>query len=261
MGTLADRLLRLLVVTQVPVPDYSTDLLLGIAEAPQAHAMPVGLRVDDAAWQAAALAGGPGETPTDVADTVSTEDTTPPQRQRTRTAAPGGEEEGVMATQRWRTRPPNLQTELAIALFGWQWRADWHWWCPPGWPSRDVIHPRYLDKLHALQRHGGAGYGSSGHLDPRGRPVIPDYRYDPEATEILWQWLHAQPGIQSVRFVPLPIPPDSLRGVRPWRCEIVMESDRVVTGDGDMHREALCYAVLALAQTQTAPMSSEETVP
>jgi len=101
---------------------------------------------------------------------------------------------------------------------------------------------------------GGAGYGSSGNIDSRGRPVIPDYRYDLEATEILWQWLHAQPGIQSVRFVPLPIPPDSLRGVSPWRCEILAAGDRVVTGEGDGHREALFYAVLALAKTPAAPV-------
>jgi putative zinc finger/helix-turn-helix YgiT family protein len=57
MGIIADRLLRLLVVTQAPVQDYSTDLLLGIAEEPKARAMPLGLRVDDEEWHAAALAG------------------------------------------------------------------------------------------------------------------------------------------------------------------------------------------------------------
>jgi hypothetical protein len=105
--------------------------------------------------------------------------------------------------------------------------------------------------------HAVTGYrtqNNSGAIDDWGRPVIPDYCYDPEATEILWQWFHAQPGIQSIRFVPLPIPPDSLRGVRPWRCEIVTESDQVVTGGGDGHREALCYAVLALATTHAAPV-------
>jgi hypothetical protein len=150
------------------------------------------------------------------------------------------------------TPPPTrrtLQAQLAIALFGWQWREDWQAWCPPGWPARAVINPPYLDKLHALQRHGGAGYGSSGRMDDRGRPVIPDYQYDPEATEVVWEWLHAQPGIQGIQFVPLPIPPDSLQGVRPWRCEIQVAPDRVVTGAGDGHREALCYAVLALATT------------
>jgi hypothetical protein len=156
-----------------------------------------------------------------------------------------------MTTPSSLAKRPHLTTQLAIALFGWQWRPDWHCWCPPGWPSREVINPPYLDKLHALQRHGADPHGRAS-TDDRGRPVIPDYRYDPEATEILWEWLHAQPGIQSIRFVPLPIPPDSLRGVRPWRCEIVAEGDRVVTGEGDMHREALCYAVLALATTHAA---------
>src|SRR5262249_32263484 len=93
-------------------------------------------------------------------------------------------------------RRPNLKTQLAIALFGWQWREEWDCYCPTGWPSRDIINAPYLDKLHALQRHGGATHGSSGRMDAHGRPLIPDYRYDPKATEILWQWLHAQPGIQ-----------------------------------------------------------------
>lgn len=88
--------------------------------------------------------------------------------------------------------------------------------------------------------------------------MIPDYRYDPEATDILWEWLHAQPGIQSIRFMPLPSPPDSLRGVRPWRCEIRAEGHRVVTGAEDGHREALCYAVLALVTTHAAPVGEED---
>jgi len=157
-----------------------------------------------------------------------------------------------MTTQSGPRKPPNLQAQLASALFGWQWREDWQCWCPPGWPPREGRRAPYLDRLHALQRYAGAGYGSSGSIDHRGRPVIPDSRYDPEATEILWQWLHAQPGIQSIRLMPRPIPPDSLRGVRPWRCEIVAEPDRVVIGEGDSHREALCYAVLALATTHAA---------
>jgi putative zinc finger/helix-turn-helix YgiT family protein len=56
IGTIADRLLRLLVVTQLPVRDYSPDLLLGIAEEPKARAMPLGLRRDDEEWHATALA-------------------------------------------------------------------------------------------------------------------------------------------------------------------------------------------------------------
>ena len=119
-----------------------------------------------------------------------------------------------------------LHIQIASDAFGWEWQADWQAWCPPGWPSRSSL---------------------GGSLDDRGRPLIPDYQYDTEAAEILWQCLHAQPRIQSIRFMLLPIPADSLRGVRPWRCEIVAEFDRVVTGEGDDHREALCYAVLALA--------------
>src|SRR6266566_7034902 len=146
-----------------------------------------------------------------------------------------------------------LHTHIAIALFGWQWRDEWQAWCPPGWPSRAVINPPYLDKLHALERHGGQPYGRSGAMDERGRPVVPDYRYDPDATEILWQWLYAQAGIARVQFVPLPLPPDSLQGVRRWRCEIVAEPDRVATGEGDSHKEAFCLAVLVLAMPETAP--------
>jgi len=147
--------------------------------------------------------------------------------------------------------PPDLTTPLALALCGWEWRDDWHAWCPPGWPSRTAsgcwAGARYPEQLLAVQRHGGVRFGSAGRLDDRGRPVMPAYPSDPQATAILWQWLHAQPGIERVRFVPLPIPPESLRGVRPWRCAIVVEGDRGVTGEGGSHREALCRAVRALA--------------
>jgi hypothetical protein len=153
-------------------------------------------------------------------------------------------------------RKPDLNTQLVIACFSWQWREDWQAWCPPGWPSRTMqgfwSGQGYQEQLLALQRHGGAGYGSSGSLDDRGRPVIPDYQYEPQATEILWHWLHAQPGIQSIRFIPLPIPPDSLQGVEPWRCEIVTTGNQVCAGEGDGHREALCRAVLVLAEVRQA---------
>jgi len=56
----------------------------------------------------------------------------------------------------------DLHIQIAHAVFGWQWRDDWQCWCPPGWPSRDVINPPYLDKLHALERHGGQPYGTYG---------------------------------------------------------------------------------------------------
>src|SRR2546430_10372058 len=55
----------------------------------------------------------------------------------------------------------------------WRWRDDWQAWCPPGWPSREVMNPPYMDKLHALERHGGQPYGRSGAMDERGRPVTP----------------------------------------------------------------------------------------
>ncbi len=145
-------------------------------------------------------------------------------------------------------RELHLHTQIAIALFGWQWREDWQAWCPPGWPPISVINSPYLDKLHALERHGGQPYGQSGAMNERGRPVIPSYQYDPNATEILWNWLYAQSGIVRVQFVPLPLPPESMQGVRRWRCEIVLETDRLVSGTGDSHAEALCCAVLALAQ-------------
>ncbi len=140
-----------------------------------------------------------------------------------------------------------LHEQIAKEIFGWQWREDWQAWCPPGWPPLSVINPPYLDKLHALERHGGAPYGRSGGINDRGRPVIPAYQYDPDATDILWVWLYHQPGIQRVQFMPLPLPPDSLQGVRRWRCEIAREADRLVTGEGDSHKEALCRAALALA--------------
>ncbi len=145
-------------------------------------------------------------------------------------------------------RQLNLNVQIARDLFGGQWRADWEAWCPPGWPSIEVINPPYLDKLHALEQHGGQPYGRSGAMDERGRPVIPSYQYDPDATEIVWDWLYTQPGILGVRFVPLPLPPASLQGVRRWRCEIVAEPDRLVAGEGESHKEALCLAVLALGQ-------------
>jgi len=123
-------------------------------------------------------------------------------------------------------RQPALHVQIARDLFGCEWRDDWQAWCPPGWPPISVINPPFLDKLHALERHGGQPYGRSGSMDERGRPVIPSYEYDPNATEILWQWLYAQPGIQSVRFVPLPLPPTrwppargrATRRRSAWRC-------------------------------------------
>jgi putative zinc finger/helix-turn-helix YgiT family protein len=56
MGKLADRLLRLLVVTQVPVQDYSADLLTEIAEDVDVRAMRLGLRTDEHDWHADAFA-------------------------------------------------------------------------------------------------------------------------------------------------------------------------------------------------------------
>jgi len=55
MGNTADRLLRLLVVHQAPVQDYSADLLAEIAEEPETHAMRLGLDVDKDDWHAAPL--------------------------------------------------------------------------------------------------------------------------------------------------------------------------------------------------------------
>ena len=55
MGNTADRLLRLLVVSQVPVQDYSADLLTEIVEEPETHAMRLGLDVDEEDWHAAVL--------------------------------------------------------------------------------------------------------------------------------------------------------------------------------------------------------------
>src|SRR3989442_14582503 len=98
-----------------------------------------------------------------------------------------------MTTPRSPSKPPDLQTQLAIALFGWQWRDDWHAWCPPGWPPISVINPPCLDKLHALERHGGKPYGQSWAMDERGRPVIPSHQFDPDASVILWQCLYVQP--------------------------------------------------------------------
>ena len=60
-----------------------------------------------------------------------------------------------MARQSKKAPALSLTTQLARDCFGWQWRKDWGAWCPPGWPSIEVIHAPYLDKLHALQRHGG----------------------------------------------------------------------------------------------------------
>jgi putative zinc finger/helix-turn-helix YgiT family protein len=56
MGPIADRLLRLLVVTRAPVQEYSPDLLIGIAADQHACAMLCDLQADDAEWHTAALA-------------------------------------------------------------------------------------------------------------------------------------------------------------------------------------------------------------
>ena len=77
--------------------------------------------------------------------------------------------------------------------------------------------------------------------------MIPQYQYDPDAGHILWEWLYAQPGMTQVRFAPLAPPAGSLPGVTPWRCTITHEAGAVVTGEGNGHQEALCYAVLELA--------------
>jgi putative zinc finger/helix-turn-helix YgiT family protein len=53
IGTTADRLLRLLVVRNVPVQDYSTDALTEISDAADVRAMRLRLRVESDEWQAA----------------------------------------------------------------------------------------------------------------------------------------------------------------------------------------------------------------
>src|SRR5262249_6142485 len=140
-----------------------------------------------------------------------------------------------------------LDVLIAQKIFGWTWHEDWQAWCPPGWPPISHINAPYLDKLHALEHHGGQRYGHSGNINQWGRPVIPSYQYDPEATEILWQWLHEQPSIKNVSLAPLPIPPEALKGARPWLCEIVLQSGEIRSAEGDSHKEALCRAVVALA--------------
>lgn len=55
IGSTADRLLRLLVVNEVPVQDYAAELLLGITEEPGTRAMALGLSVDQDTWHADAL--------------------------------------------------------------------------------------------------------------------------------------------------------------------------------------------------------------
>src|SRR2546430_13748416 len=102
-----------------------------------------------------------------------------------------------------------LHTHIAIALFGWQWRDEWQAWCPPGWPPISVINPPYLDKLHALERHGGQPYGSSGAIVDPGPPVTPSYPYQPDALQSLWQLLHVPAGRHGARIVALALPADS----------------------------------------------------
>jgi hypothetical protein len=149
-------------------------------------------------------------------------------------------------------RPTALHIQIAQEIFGWQWREDWQAWCPPGWPARGDFGLAYLQRLEVLRAHGGLRTGAG--IDQWGRPVMPAYQYNAEHTELLWQWLHTQPGIESVRFVPLPGPPDNLLGVTPWRCVIMAAPDRVAAGAGDTHREALCRAVLALVTGVRQPI-------
>jgi hypothetical protein len=83
-----------------------------------------------------------------------------------------------------------LHIHIARDVFGWEWQADWQAWCLLGWPSRTRIGlwhgQRYQEQLLALKRHGGARSSLGGSLDDRGKPIIPDYQYDPEAAEILF---------------------------------------------------------------------------
>lgn len=54
IGPIADRLLRLLVVTLVPGQDYSADLLTNIAAEPETRAMRLGLHAEEQEWCMAA---------------------------------------------------------------------------------------------------------------------------------------------------------------------------------------------------------------
>ena len=103
---------------------------------------------------------------------------------------------------------------LARDLFGWQYHEDRQAWCPPGWPARAVINPPYETWAKPLEEHGGVPPGHSvfGSLDERGRPRIPEYVYNADATELIWRWIERRcPGFGHLRFE---------RPPRRWRCVI-----------------------------------------
>src|SRR5262245_57804213 len=67
-----------------------------------------------------------------------------------------------------------VDREVARWCFGWQWRQDWQAWCPPGWPSYEIIDPPYTTWAEPLAAHGGIPWGHSvfGSRDTYGRPRI-----------------------------------------------------------------------------------------
>jgi hypothetical protein len=147
-----------------------------------------------------------------------------------------------MATPSRKAPTIDLQTELARDLFGWQWRDDWQAWCPPDWPNRTAMGlwqgQVQQEMLLALKRHGGAMWPGAVPLDDRGRPILPDYVADANATELIWGWIVRCGGLGHVRFQ---FPP--LRVL----CVIAWGEAHQVEGTGSTRAEALCRAALALA--------------
>ena len=135
-----------------------------------------------------------------------------------------------------------LLIDLARELGGWQYREDWQAWCPPGWPAIEGINPPYEAWATPLEQHGGVppGHTVFGSRDERGRPRIPEYVHDLDATELIWRWIERRcPGFGHLRFE---------RPSRRWRCVIAWGMAQDVAGTGETRSEALCRAALALAQ-------------
>lgn len=137
---------------------------------------------------------------------------------------------------------------MAQHLFGWTWRDDWGAWCPPTWPAHDARWTTPVQAYWQAIEQAGGSYRGSEALDPRGRPVVPDYRYGPRAQRIIWDWLHTQHTTVTLDMTGAQI-----------GCQVA-GPQHTGEGTGASLGEAVCAAALAYAQALTTTIPAEEHV-
>jgi hypothetical protein len=104
-----------------------------------------------------------------------------------------------------------------------------------------VLNPPYETWAKPLEQHGGVppGHTVFGSRDDSGRPRIPEYVYNADATELIWRWIERRcPGFGHLRF----------ERPRRWWCVIAWGMAYDVEGTGATRAEAFCRAALALAE-------------